>query len=596
MTPDVGNEDEGTMLDGAKALAARGWNVLPLRPRDKIPILNSWQTAASSAVEHIEHWWTQTPTANVGVQLGPRSGIIDVECDTKEAEHALAELFDGDFPIVPTFQASRGKHRLFKWSDDLPQQAVIKFKAKPTDPDSHYIEFRLGGGELGAQSVFPPSKHPTGSIYRWLIHPDDVEIIELPRSIRWKLTLFMDAKRGGARGGSRKPNSPIEQEIFEAGKVDWVGMYSGGASEGARNSSAAQVVGKMLSDLKDIHDNSAAARVWALVLLWNEKSTPPLAERELRGVFNNVLIAARRNATNNEFDQAFAKFTDLSAALDEAAEAALPKKGEDNEISAVVAEPEEPATDVEPADAAEGEAAPAAEPAKKGRGKAKAKDAPASAPAKSTTITAPATAAASSTPEGWRLVIVESQPLTYKLYSPLWRNKTPGGFIKLGSTDEFMSGALVRRAAMEHSRVLVDRSFIKFWEGTADRKGLAAQLVDVHEIEEAAPETRRGDVVATLFYEALRKPIILDGDLRKEPDSMGAPTKLENGDIVFRFNKVWEDLARSDDKISRAELSELPKKVGARDVQFGVREARTRLKCLNSSAQKRLHEEIGLVE
>ena len=144
--------------------------------------------------------------------------------------------------------------------------------------------------------------------------------------------------------------------------------------------------------------------------------------------------------------------------------------------------------------------------------------------------------------------------------------------------------------------MLVDRSFIKFWEGTADRKGLAAQLVDVHEIEEAAPETRRGDVVATLFYEALRKPIILDGDLRKEPDSMGAPTKLENGDIVFRFNKVWEDLARSDDKISRAELSELLKKVGARDVQFGVREARTRLKCLNSSAQKRLHEEIGLVE
>lgn len=33
---------------------------------------------------------------------------------------------------------------------------------------------------MGGQVVAPPSKHPNGSIYEWLVSPDDAELAELP--------------------------------------------------------------------------------------------------------------------------------------------------------------------------------------------------------------------------------------------------------------------------------------------------------------------------------------------------------------------------------------------------------------------------------
>src|SRR5262249_55066660 len=107
--------------------------------------------------------------ANVGVQLGEASNLIDVECDTPEAERTLSELFNDDFPVAPTFQSSRGKHRLFAWSDGLPLKAVAKWQG---------VEFRIGNGDRGAQTVFPPSP---GRL--WLVDPDDAPLVQLPASV-----------------------------------------------------------------------------------------------------------------------------------------------------------------------------------------------------------------------------------------------------------------------------------------------------------------------------------------------------------------------------------------------------------------------------
>jgi hypothetical protein len=164
---------DGDLGDTALAYAARSWHVLQVHPRSKKPVVEGWQGAATTDPGVIARWWPPGSRLNLGVQLGPKSGIIDVECDSPAAERALAELLKDDYPVVPTFKAVRGNHRLFRWTPDLPfpRKAVFKFKG---------IEFRTGSGGNGAQSLFPPSVHPDGAVYAWLVHPDEADPVPFP--------------------------------------------------------------------------------------------------------------------------------------------------------------------------------------------------------------------------------------------------------------------------------------------------------------------------------------------------------------------------------------------------------------------------------
>src|SRR5262249_52080250 len=61
------------------------------------------------------------PAANVGIVLGPRSGLVDFECDGADSEATLLELFGGDIPDAPTWRSRRGLHRLFRWHPTFDQ-------------------------------------------------------------------------------------------------------------------------------------------------------------------------------------------------------------------------------------------------------------------------------------------------------------------------------------------------------------------------------------------------------------------------------------------------------------------------------------------
>lgn len=133
------------VIQAARIYASLGWHVLPVR--GKVPASgDGWQHKTTNDVEAAEV--LATIGDGVGVQLGDKSGIVDVECDSEEATRQLQELL-GELPVTPTFQSSRGCHYLFKWSGDwpAPNKAVFKIGA---------IEFRTGNAKA-AQSVFPPS-------------------------------------------------------------------------------------------------------------------------------------------------------------------------------------------------------------------------------------------------------------------------------------------------------------------------------------------------------------------------------------------------------------------------------------------------------
>lgn len=198
--------EESPACAAALGYARRGWKVVRLyhtladgtcscgdnrerhvNSRGKHPIHSDWQEYATTDEEIIEREFAHREHANIGVQMGPQSLLIDMECDSPKAEETLTWLFDGEPPMAPTFKANRGKHRLFKYRADLPRKSNIKIGE---------LEIRTGNGEpkpgkkeSGQQSVFPPSvRHLAGGKivrYEWLpgCSPDDVDPPEIPDKV-----------------------------------------------------------------------------------------------------------------------------------------------------------------------------------------------------------------------------------------------------------------------------------------------------------------------------------------------------------------------------------------------------------------------------
>lgn len=142
---------------------------------------------------------------NIAIALN-QSELIDVECDSPEAEAHLQSLFGGKVPRTPTWRSSRGKHRLFRRPPGLPDKAKVEIDG---------IEFRLGNKP--ALSVVPPSVHPDGSRYKWLpgLSLDDVEPAALPAKVivRLKATAIRP-KAKQQRVGDEIANGTRNETLF----------------------------------------------------------------------------------------------------------------------------------------------------------------------------------------------------------------------------------------------------------------------------------------------------------------------------------------------------------------------------------------------
>jgi hypothetical protein len=112
---------------------------------------------------------------NIGVVLGPRSGVVDIEWDSDLGRQYAEEI--GLTKIeTPTYTSGRSEHRLFRWDD-----ALAGCKAKVV---IRGLEFRLGSA-ANAQSVMPPSWHWSGRQYEWKpgFGLEDLPFAEIPEQL-----------------------------------------------------------------------------------------------------------------------------------------------------------------------------------------------------------------------------------------------------------------------------------------------------------------------------------------------------------------------------------------------------------------------------
>ena len=110
----------------------------------------------------VERQWERYPIGNVGCVLGQASGLVRVDVDGQGGEAALQEWSEGDLPATWEFRSSAaGRGLLYRWPREQPCQTVTQ-----SSPDGAHVELRLQGN--GAQTVLPPSRHPSGTLYTWV--------------------------------------------------------------------------------------------------------------------------------------------------------------------------------------------------------------------------------------------------------------------------------------------------------------------------------------------------------------------------------------------------------------------------------------------
>lgn len=126
-------------VDSIKRVA-KHFPVFPVVKGKKIPQIKGWQEKATQDPDQIEAWWSEWPTAYVGLPTGRKSGIWVVDIDNKDGKSGEDSL--KDYEVLPsTFQQttrSGGKHLFFKYEDDW------KFRGS-TDTLGRLVDTRADG-------------------------------------------------------------------------------------------------------------------------------------------------------------------------------------------------------------------------------------------------------------------------------------------------------------------------------------------------------------------------------------------------------------------------------------------------------------------
>jgi hypothetical protein len=114
----------------------------------------------------IKGWWRRHPNSNVGVVLGPVSGLVRVDVDGATGEARLSEVSGGDLP--PTWDFSSGQNNGHTGRGllyGIPSGVVLKTTTDRGACDEGHQELRFQA--KGAQTVLPPSIHASGRTYEW---------------------------------------------------------------------------------------------------------------------------------------------------------------------------------------------------------------------------------------------------------------------------------------------------------------------------------------------------------------------------------------------------------------------------------------------
>ncbi len=169
----------GIFKDNAPGYWRAGLPGIPLRPRHKAPVPNGWQVFCSQMPDEStrEAWLRMFADGNIGLPLGPCSGLVAIDLDTDDEK--ITTLIERLIPVTPWVR--RGK-----------KGAVYLFRSPASAEHRTFRIKDINGNSLveclakGTQIVLPPSIHPdTQKPYTATAYLPDVlaQLPNLPKDI-----------------------------------------------------------------------------------------------------------------------------------------------------------------------------------------------------------------------------------------------------------------------------------------------------------------------------------------------------------------------------------------------------------------------------
>lgn len=144
----------------APALRERGYSVIALAGGQKYPTIKQWTRFCVIKPDESDHLhWMASPDANIGLCLGPSSGVVAVDFDND-----IDGLHASIYPLLPPSPViKRGKKGF---------TAFYKYSGEQSEQFSKNGEVVFEILSKGRQTVLPPSIHPeTGQPYKYDLTP-----------------------------------------------------------------------------------------------------------------------------------------------------------------------------------------------------------------------------------------------------------------------------------------------------------------------------------------------------------------------------------------------------------------------------------------
>ena len=234
----------------ARAYSQKGWQSFPCRPKDKTPLVK-WADVATTEDNMLVGWWDNFPDANIGIACGKRSGIVVLDIDAGHGGYdSLTALLDkyGPLPQTPVSKTgSGGEHIFFKHPGIEIRNSASKL--------GKGLDIRGDGGYV----VAPPSLHPNGNTYEWVVRPSQVELSDMPE---WMIELLKET-----RPEAKETGGTAQQEVIEGGRNDYLTKMAGAMRR------------------KSFSEDAIFA---ALQIHNREKCSPPLSDGEVYQIAHSI--------------------------------------------------------------------------------------------------------------------------------------------------------------------------------------------------------------------------------------------------------------------------------------------------------------------
>jgi len=158
-------------LETALEYCNRGLSIIPIKPRDKKPLI-AWEEFQGRRANEAEirGWFDKWGEINLGVVTGEVSGLIVIDIDSEEAAGVLKKhAGDYDLKAVPRSHTGKGWQLFFRHPGGKVQNRAGILPNLDCRGDGGYV-------------VVPPSVHPNGRTYKWEV-PLNGELPKLPQQL-----------------------------------------------------------------------------------------------------------------------------------------------------------------------------------------------------------------------------------------------------------------------------------------------------------------------------------------------------------------------------------------------------------------------------